>query len=121
MKFYKCPVCGNIVYYFKKSAVDAMCCGKKMVELLPNTTDAAGEKHVPVVKVDGNLVTVEVGSVTHPMLEVHYIEWIVLETTKGFHVKHLKPGEQPKANFVLVDEVAVKAYEYCNLHGLWSN
>ena len=121
MKFYKCPICGNVVYYFKKTAVDAMCCGKKLVELEPNTTEAAFEKHIPVVKINGNLVTVEISSVTHPMLDVHYIEWIVLETTKGFYVRNLKPGQEPKAEFILNDEVVVKAYEYCNLHGLWSN
>ena len=121
MKFYKCEVCGNIVYYFKKTSVDAMCCGKKLVELQPNTTDAATEKHVPVVMIDGNSITVKVSSVTHPMLEVHYIQWIVLETTKGFYVKYLQPGEEPVAKFTLTDETVVKAYEYCNLHGLWSN
>ena len=91
-----------------------------MQELIPNTTDAAGEKHVPVISIDGQTVTITVGSVLHPMLDVHYIEWIMLETREGRQRKALKPGDEPKAVFALVpgDEV-VAAYEYCNLHGLW--
>lgn len=88
--------------------------------MIPNTTDAAGEKHVPVITKDGSKVHVEVGSVEHPMLESHYITWIVLETKTGSQQVDLKPGMKPVADFVLAegDEV-VAAYEYCNLHGLW--
>lgn len=91
-----------------------------MKPLVPNTTDAAGEKHVPVIRQEGNLVTVTVGSVEHPMLEAHYIKWILLETKEGRQRKTLKPGDKPVAVFALTpgDEV-VAAYEYCNLHGLW--
>lgn len=89
-------------------------------ELIPNTTDAAGEKHVPVITVDGERVIVKVGSVEHPSLDAHYIEFIVLVTEGGFQMKWLKPGMKPEASFVLMDgEKAVAAYEYCNLHGLW--
>lgn len=120
MKFYKCAHCGNIIVYIHDSGVRASCCGEVMQELIPNTTDAAGEKHVPVISIDGQTVTVAVGSVLHPMLDVHYIEWIMLETREGRQRKALKPGDEPKAVFALVpgDEV-VAAYEYCNLHGLW--
>ena len=120
MKFYKCAHCGNIIAYVHDSGVRAVCCGEEMKELVPNTTDAAGEKHVPVIAIDGQTVTVTVGSVLHPMLDVHYIEWIMLETRQGRQRKALKPGDEPKAVFALVpgDEV-VAAYEYCNLHGLW--
>ena len=91
-----------------------------MKELVPGTTDAAVEKHVPVVKTEGNRVTVTVGSVEHPMLPEHFINFIVLETEKGFSVKHLNPGEKPEAVFTINDGEKVKAvYEYCNLHGLW--
>ena len=91
-----------------------------MVEMVPNTTDGAHEKHVPVIKVEGNLVTVTVGSVEHPMLEEHSIEWIMLETKEGRQRKTLKPGMKPQAVFAITegDEV-VAAYEYCNLHGFW--
>ena len=84
-----------------------------------NVTDAAGEKHVPVIEVEGNKVTVTVGSVEHPMQDEHWIEFIYLETKKGGQLKYLNPGEKPQATFILEDDEAVAAYEYCNLHGLW--
>lgn len=120
MKFYFCRHCGNIITHFKDSGVRVVCCGEKMQELVPGTTDGATEKHVPVVKIEGNKVTVTISSVEHPMVEAHYIEWIVLETRRGFQKKELKPGEKPEAEFLLPEgEAAVAAYEYCNLHGLW--
>jgi len=88
-------------------------------ELIPNTTDAAGEKHVPVITVSGDEVKVEVGSVEHPSLDAHYIEFIVLVTEGGFQMKWLKPGMKPEAVFKVTDR-PVAAYEYCNLHGLWT-
>lgn len=88
-------------------------------ELVPNTTDAATEKHVPEVKVEGNKVTVTVGSTLHPMEEKHYIQWIYLQTKKGGQKKVLNPGDKPFAEFLLIDDEAVAVYEYCNLHGLW--
>ena len=120
MTLFKCEHCGNIIAYLKDSGVRVQCCGEEMKPLIPNTTDAAGEKHVPVIAVDGNTVTVAVGAVEHPMLDAHYIEWILLETKEGRQRKTLKPGEKPVAVFSLAagDEV-VAAYEYCNLHGLW--
>ena len=120
MTIFKCEHCGNIIAYLKDSGVRVQCCGEEMKPLIPNTTDAAGEKHVPVIAVDGNTVTVTVGAVEHPMLDAHYIEWILLETKEGRQRKTLKPGEKPVAVFSLTagDEV-VAAYEYCNLHGLW--
>ena len=87
-------------------------------ELVPNTTDGAHEKHVPVTEQHGDRVVVRVGSVAHPMLDVHYIEWIVLETVTGYQKKDLKPGMAPEAEFAVTEPV-VAAYEYCNLHGLW--
>lgn len=119
-KFFVCKHCGNIVGMVYDSGVNVACCGEAMAELVPNTVDAAQEKHVPVVTVDGNLVHVAVGSVEHPMLEAHYIQWIYLETVKGGQRKTLKPGEKPEATFALTeDDKAIAAYEYCNLHGLW--
>lgn len=118
-KFYICAHCGNIMGVIKDGGVTPVCCGEKMRELKPNTTDAAGEKHVPVVSVENGVVTVKVGSVTHPMADEHYIEWIYLETEKGGQRKALKPGEAPEAKFTLVDDQPLGAYAYCNLHGLW--
>ena len=97
-----------------------MCCGQPMEEMVPGTTDAALEKHVPEVEIDGNIVKVKVGSVEHPMLEEHYIEWISLQTKQGNQRKPLKPGEKPEACFAICDGDEVEAvYEHCNLHGLW--
>ena len=104
----------------KSSPCPTMCCGEAMVELVPGTSDGAHEKHVPAVTVDGNTVSVKVGEVEHPMMEAHYIMWIVLETKQGIQRKALNPGEKPEALFALVEgDEAVAAYEYCNLHGLW--
>ena len=120
MKFYICEHCGNIIEYVKESGVPVMCCGQKMTELVPGTSDGAHEKHVPVVTVDGDKVTVEVGSVEHPMVEAHYIQWIAIETTKGNQRVELTPNDKPRAEFKLADGAKfIAAYEYCNLHGLW--
>lgn len=120
MKFYVCKHCGKIIVMLKETAVPTMCCGEAMSELIPGTTDAAVEKHVPVISVAGNKVTVTVGSVAHPMEAEHYIQWILLRTDKGNQRKLLKSGDEPKAEFMLLDgEKPLEAYEYCNLHGLW--
>ena len=120
MKFYICEHCGNIIEFVKETGVPVMCCGQKMKEMVPGTVDAAVEKHVPVVTVDGNKVKVAVGEVEHPMLEEHYIGFIAIETEQGVHRKTLKPGEKPEAEFALADgDKLVAAYEWCNLHGLW--
>ena len=120
MKFYICEHCGNIVAYVKSSGVPVMCCGEKMKEIIPGTVDAAVEKHIPVISVNGNEVTVTVGAVEHPMVAEHYIEWIALETAQGNQRKPLAPGQKPEVKFALADgDTAVAAYAYCNLHGLW--
>ena len=87
-------------------------------ELIANTTDGAFEKHVPVIEVNGDTVTVKVGFVEHPSLEAHYIEWILLQTEMGFQIHYLKPGMKPEATFKTTEKI-VAAFEYCNLHGLW--
>lgn len=120
MKFYVCNHCGNIVQYVKNKGVPVVCCGEKMSELIPGTSDGAAEKHVPAVKVEGQKVTVTVGSVEHPMVDVHYIEWVILETEKGYQKVELKPDQPPVAEFIVPEgDKPVAAYEYCNLHGLW--
>ena len=120
-KFLRCAHCGNLVGMVHNAGVPMMCCGAKMEELVPNTSDGAGEKHVPLAEVcvDCNQVTVNVGEVTHPSAEAHFIEWIYVQTTNGGQRKCLKAGDVPTATFKLVDEKAVAAYAYCNLHGLW--
>lgn len=120
MKFCICDHCGNVIAYVEDKGVPVMCCGQKMRELVPNTTDAAVEKHVPVIQVEGNHVTVTVSTAEHPMLAEHFIEWIALESEQGNQRKVLKPGQKPQAEFMLCEgDKVVAAYAYCNLHGLW--
>lgn len=120
MKFYKCPVCGQMVAVVKKTGVPVMCCGKPMQEIVPGTTDASVEKHVPVYEVNDGKVVVTVGAAEHPMLPEHYIEWIALQTAGGNQRKALVPGDAPKACFCICDGDTVEAvYAYCNLHSLW--
>lgn len=120
MKFYACENCKTIVATVKNSAVPAACCEQTLKEIIPGTTDAAVEKHVPAFTVEGNIVNVVVGSVEHPMTEAHYIEWIAIETTSGSQIKELTPSDAPKACFALCEGESLKAvYAYCNLHGLW--
>ena len=119
-KFYVCAHCGNIIAYVKDSGVPVMCCGQKMTEMIPGTTDASQEKHVPVYEVKDNVVTVTVGSVEHPMTEEHYIEWVCMETEHGIQYAHLDPDDQPKAKFSICDGDEVRAvYAFCNQHDLW--
>ena len=115
---YKCEVCGNIVEVVHASTGQLVCCGQPMKHFVENTTDAAKEKHVPVVeKIDGGF-KVKVGSVSHPMEEKHYIEWIEVIADKKTYRQFLKPGEAPEAVFSITADQII-AREYCNLHGLW--
>jgi superoxide reductase len=120
MEFCKCSVCGKIVAIVKDGVPDTCCCGKPMDRLVPNTSDGAGEKHVPVAEVKGSTLTVRVGAIEHPMADAHHIEWIAVETVSGNQRKVLDPLGKPEAEFALLPGDKVKTvYEYCNLHGLW--
>ena len=120
MKFMKCSHCGNIVAYVTDKGVPVVCCGEKMKEIVPNTTEAATEKHLPVVTVSDNKVEVKVGDVAHPMTEEHLINWIALETRLGNQRKELRPGSEPAVTFAMIDgDKPVAVYSFCNLHGLW--
>ena len=117
-KFYKCNHCGNVIVKVVDAGVPVMCCGEKMVELIPNTVDASGEKHLPVVTVlDNNSIKVEVGSVHHPMLPEHHISFVYVETENGGIQVNLK--DKPEAVVYVGEEKTIAVYEYCNLHGLW--
>ena len=119
-KFYICEHCGNIIAMVKNAGVPVVCCGQKMKELIPGTVDAAAEKHVPVYKVEGNIVKVSVGVAEHPMAAEHYIEWVSLQTKQGNQRKALRPGDKPEVCFAICDGDEVEAvYAYCNLHSLW--
>lgn len=117
-QIYRCSVCGNIVEVVNACTGTLSCCGKPMELLTENTTDAATEKHVPVIEKTDCGYRVTVGEVEHPMAEEHYIQWIDLITENGVLRKFLKPGEKPVAEFKTCAK-EVTAREYCNLHGLW--
>lgn len=119
-KFFICERCGNIVAMVKPSGVPVVCCGQPMKELVPGTTDAAVEKHVPAYRVEGNVVKVVVGEVAHPMAPEHFIEWVSLQTKLGNQRKVLLPDTAPEVSFLIEEGDEVEAvYAYCNLHGLW--
>lgn len=119
-KFYICRHCGNIIAMVKNSGVSVMCCGEKMTEIIPGTTDASVEKHVPIYVVEGTTVIVTVGADEHPMLPEHHIEWISIQTKFGNQRRVLNPGENPTVAFALCEGDEVEAvYAYCNLHSLW--
>ena len=119
VKYYICPHCGNIVEMIHDAGVNPVCCGQKMKELVPGSVDASAEKHVPEVKVAEGIVEVNVGAVDHPMVDVHWIEWVQLVSDKGSYRKWLNPGEAPNVKFLLEGEKPLAVYAYCNLHGLW--
>lgn len=110
----------TIAMLILKGTDEIFCGGSQMKNLVANTTDAAQEKHVPVVEVDGKKISVKVGSVAHPMTDAHLIQWIYLQTKKGGQYRHLTPQDEPEAKFfVAEDDEPVAVYEFCNLHGLW--
>ena len=118
-KFYICKHCGNIITFAKSSGAPVSCCGEPMTKLIANTTEAATEKHIPVVTRDGNNVTVFVGEAEHPMTEEHHISWIALDTEDEVILKKLNPNEAPKAEFLVDENKKITVFAYCNLHKLW--
>lgn len=118
-KFYICEHCGNIIGMVHDSGVPVVCCGQKMTRLEPGTVEASHEKHIPVVSIEDGKVNVDIGSVPHPMLDEHFIQWVYLQTDRGGQRKCLSPGDAPEVNFALAEEKPVAVFAYCNLHGLW--
>ena len=122
MKFYYCDTCKSIFTFVNQPTEHINCCGNPIKELVPNSTVASVEKHVPVVERVGNHITVKVGKEAHPMLPEHYIEWVVIETTQGYQLRNLKPGDAPMAEFELsFNEEILNTYAYCNIHKLWKD
>ncbi len=120
VKFYHCRHCGNLIGLIHASGVPVVCCGEPMTQLVPNTVDASQEKHVPVIKAEGNSVKVSVGTAAHPMTQEHHIAWVYIQTSLGGQRKCLAAGGAPETEFCLTEgEKLVAAYAYCNLHGLW--
>lgn len=120
MEVYKCDICGNMTEGLHEGKGTMVCCGQNMTVLTANSTEAAKEKHVPVVEKTADGYKVKVGSVAHPMDEKHYIEWIELLAGNRVYRQYLKPGDAPEASFASTAD-QVKARAYCNLHGLWGN
>lgn len=119
-KFYICEHCGNIITKIDDKGVPVMCCGEKMKELVPGTSDASLEKHVPVWAEENGTVRVRIGEAEHPMVPEHYIQWVYLQTNMGGQLRYLKPGEKPEAVFALAaGEKPEAVFAYCNLHSLW--
>lgn len=119
VKFYICKHCGNLITKIHDGKGIVECCGVEMEELIPNTVEASGEKHIPVAEVKDGIVKVNVGSVDHPMVTEHWIEWVYLETENGGQLRYLKPEEAPAVTFTIGEEKPVAVYAYCNLHGFW--
>ena len=116
LRVYQCENCKKTIVSKEELKLDGW------VELVAGSTDAAQEKHVPVVTKKCKTVKVDVGSVAHPMTEEHLIEWVALETEQGYQLKQLSAGSEPVCTFTLADgDKAVAVYAYCNLHGLWKN
>ena len=119
--FYRCSICGNIAIKLVDSGVPMVCCGKPMPELTANTTEAATEKHIPVVETSKGMVNVKIGEVPHPMTPEHFIQFVVLKTNKRVQVQELYPNDAPETKFAVApDEKVEKVYAYCNLHSLWA-
>ena len=119
LEVYKCEICGNIVEVVHSGAGALICCGKNMDRITENTTDAATEKHVPVIELAADSVTVKVGDVAHPMEDAHYIEWIEILVEDKIYRQYLQAGQPAQATFNL-SATTVTARAYCNLHGLWT-
>lgn len=120
LRFYHCNICGKTIVVLSDSNVPTICCGQPMEELVPNKTDGAVEKHVPVHRMDVSTLLVRVGSDPHPMTDEHSITWVGLQTAQGFQFKELHPGELPRACFsICPEDNAQTVFAYCNLHGLW--
>ncbi|MBQ9992489.1 MAG: desulfoferrodoxin [Firmicutes bacterium] len=120
LKFFICNHCGNIIAFTNNKGVPVSCCGEPMKELVPNTEDASQEKHVPVVEREERRIKVKIGSVEHPMVDAHFIEWVCLQTKQGNQRKWLKPGDAPEVCFsICKDDEPIAVLAYCNLHGLW--
>lgn len=116
-QFYRCNGCTTILLGMCGAA--PQCCDKQLELLTVNTSDGATEKHIPIFNFEGGKLYVQVGSVAHPMIDVHYIMWIYVETKTGGMFKYLNPTDAPDAEFSVAQEDVVAIYEFCNIHGLW--
>ena len=124
MAVYKCNVCGNIVEVINAGEGCLTCCSVPMEKMCEKSNDeAANEKHVPIITMEGETKTIRVGSIPHPMEEKHYIMFIeaISKDDKYITRKYLTPGEEPKMEFKINSKDDFKAREYCNIHGFWKS
>lgn len=119
LEVYKCNLCGHLIEVMHGGQGELVCCGQPMQLMQEGTTDAAKEKHVPVIEKTGTGYTVKVGAVAHPMEEKHWIQWVELVADGVSYTRFLKPGDAPEAEFCIAAAKNVVAREYCNLHGHW--
>jgi superoxide reductase len=117
IRFFRCDVCDNILVMLLKNEDHKTCCEQYMTVLKPNSTDGAGEKHIPVISRNNGSIHVVVGETQHPMLPEHYIEIITIDAAEKTEIAYLSPGSEPMADFT--DNGSGTVYEYCNIHGLW--
>ncbi len=118
-KFCICRHCGNLVFALHDAGVSMVCCSEKMEQLKANESEIGSEKHMPVVAAENGKVHVNVGAVSHPMIEGHSIEWIYVQSHRGGQFKRLSPGDDVQAVFAFENDEPEAVYAYCNLHGLW--
>lgn len=119
LRFYRCSVCGKVMVMVEPTQAPTICCGREMQEIVPQAEEGPFEKHVPVIEEKNGWIRVTVGSVEHPMDPAHYIEWIAVQTTNGFSIRYLEPGEKPEAEFSIGKARVLGVWEYCSIHGLW--
>jgi len=122
LNFYKCAHCANLLVPAVDAGVTPTCCGEAMELLKAGATDAAVEKHVPVIEKDedGHHLVLKVGEVAHPMADDHYIQVIVLRYAARTYMFKLEPGDEPSVKCAIRDNsVPMTVFAYCNLHGLW--
>jgi len=117
--FYKCGLCGNLVYLIDDGGGTLVCCGQDMLNLIPGSVDASLEKHVPVPILAGNIMTIKVGELPHPMTQEHHIEWIFVEGASSGQLEKLPVDGAPEVTIMTSADVPLRVYAYCNLHGLW--
>lgn len=118
-QIWKCEICGDIVEVLHSSPGELVCCGQPLTLIEPKREEEGYEKHLPVIEREGNGIMVKVGSIEHPMMENHYIEWIALDTEKNVLRQFLNLGEKPMAVFTTAEKVS-QARDYCNIHGQWA-
>jgi len=117
VRFYLCPICGNVIGLIDGNMEHITCCGRKMELMKANVEDASQEKHVPVYEKVEDEIVVKVGEAEHPMEKEHYIMWIAQVSDNQTTRIRLFPEQAAEVRFKYIPKSTV--YAYCNKHGLW--